>query len=191
MAEPLTTLERMKARLGITDTSQDENLTILIQAASDAVAAFLGYDPTLLSYSEVRDGNGRDKMVTNYAPVKSVSSVQVNEQTYTEASDYKGPGYQYDDLAIFLMGGAAFQKGRRNVRLAYTAGYDPIPGDIQEAVEQTVHSMYSGQTIDPNMSGESVPGVYSASYREGGANVGAVPTASYRLLDHYVKKYAL
>jgi hypothetical protein len=50
-------------------------------------------------------------------------------------------GYFFDATSVILRG-TPFQRGIANVIIEYTAGYDPIPGDIQQACIEMVVRKY-------------------------------------------------
>lgn len=50
------------------------------------------------------------------------------------------------------------------VTVQYTAGFSPIPLDVADAVEIIVKGKYYGQTRDPMLRSENVPGVLSAAW---------------------------
>jgi len=125
----LTTLARAKAWLGgATNTTDDELLLRLIHAASVFVQSWLNRRIMLQAYYERRNGSiagaGLKGMVFGDGPVFDVQSVFINGATVPASSDgaILQPGYAFDENEIWLAG-YQFTKGKRNVTLAYRAGF--------------------------------------------------------------------
>lgn len=133
----LITLAEYKAAMGISDSSGDTVLSLLITQVSAAIQSWLNRDLSSVVRSESRDGNGKDAMVLAEYPVTAVSSVVINGNIIPAAANAQSPGYEFSDTAIYLRG-YVFDRGRRNVQLVYTAGYAMIPDDIKRACIETV-----------------------------------------------------
>ena len=127
----LCTLADLKAWLNIGSTTDDVLLQRLLTAASVFMQSWMSATIPSASYTEVRDGTGSDTLVLGNTPVTAVTSVTVNGLVQTLSPDGIQPGYLFSDSAIFLVG-THFPIGRRNVTVAYTAGYNPIPFDLAQ-----------------------------------------------------------
>lgn len=180
----LVSLADVKARLGITDTSEDTVLTALIQVATGAIHDFLGYDITSQSRSEIYSGDGRKTLYPRHTPITAVSSLTVNGVAISAAASVNTAGYVISNQRIDLRG-HDFLKGIQNIALSYTAGYATVPAAVAEAAAMQVHGLFNARTVDPNVTSESVPGVYSASYRQEGA--GSLPPAAKMMLQPFVR----
>jgi hypothetical protein len=85
----LCKLEDVKTLLGITDTTQDDKLNLMIKSASAKIEAYIGYSLGMGSYSdEMHAVNDRQLLQLNHLPLRSVTSVTRN-------------GEQIDDWKIF------------------------------------------------------------------------------------------
>jgi hypothetical protein len=118
------------------------------------------------SYTEVYSGNGRNQMQLREYPIVTVTSLVINGQTIPQSQAWNNPGWAIDpegeSTSIVLLGtpgrfGAGetvtqsawfgtqsyrFFKGMLNVNVAYTAGYDGTPEDLQQAATELVALMY-------------------------------------------------
>jgi hypothetical protein len=137
MALPdLTTLANFKANQGITGTVDDAELSRLITAASAFVRSYCGRDFSSQSYSQVWSGKGAVQMPFRQYPVTAVASLTIDGVT-VPPSDGVTPGYVFDDHFLMLMG-YRFTRGFNNVQVSYTAGFDPIPYDLEQVVIELV-----------------------------------------------------
>lgn len=143
-AGDLTTLANVKAyspglettRQG-TDDTFDALLARLITAVSDQFRAEAGTDPVLATYTETRNGHGRNAMTLNHGPVVAVTSVKVDGTTIPARPSVSGDGWVLDGDRVLLVG-SVFTDGTGNVEFTYSAGYATIPGDLEQAVIKMV-----------------------------------------------------
>lgn len=128
----LTTLDRVKAWLGVPNTSSDVLLQDLIASASDFVRNEIQRDDLgWHAVSEYYDGANNNFMVLRQWPVTKIDSIQFCGVTITTAAigNPRQNGYLLDPppqgggqqrLTLF---GYAFPQGRSNVTVNYHAGY--------------------------------------------------------------------
>lgn len=133
----LTTLAAVKAFGAITSSDLDPLLSALISRASAAVENFLQGSVLSATYTETRHGTGGQAMLLAEYPVTAATSVVVNGQTIPRASAFGQIGWWLADRTVLLVG-YSFARGRNNVQVTYTAGYAAVPGDIEQAVIETV-----------------------------------------------------
>ena len=129
--------------LVVAETSNEARVTRLLELASDAVLAGAGVQKiTQDSYEErVRTHEGVGYLTQR--PVMSVESVTLNGDTLTEGADYRwttgGNGRpaqlirQYGGLDArwsTFVGFPGFNRDTEQIIVNYTAGWDPIPGQI-------------------------------------------------------------
>lgn len=195
----LVTLAEVKEWLGIpsTDTSKDSLLTRLISVSNDLIKAYLQYDPTYSSLiDEYRDGNDSNRMVLLRAPVDTIHSVSVDGVAIAAAATITGAGWRWNQNMVIL-NGWRFTRGRANCLISYAAGYAVIPPILTQAALQTITGLYTSKAINPNITSESVPGVWSGSYAGGGAagsgvGAGSIPPSAAALLDaSSLKRYII
>lgn len=176
MAE-LVSIADAKTWLNITDDNCDAILAIVVPNASDAVIEYLGYNPQSSTETEFYNGTGTDSIAVNRVPITEVDEVKVSGLVVPYERIIFGRA------VIYRTDGVPFMRGRKNVEVTYTAGYQSLPGGIVQGVLLTVAAMYNSRTIDPNITGESVVGVYSAGFWPTGP--GTIPPAARDLLSSY------
>ena len=92
-----------------------------------------------VSFTEVRDGNGKTRLWTRYRPVQSVQLLQVDDTTFPLSTAWNQAGYVIDGNGYSIQlratgnwpigwqwGRICFRPGVANVNLQYTAGYPSI-----------------------------------------------------------------
>ncbi len=149
----LTTLTSVKQWLGLPTPiagqppfADDVLLTRMVTAASAFIQSALSRTFAVNSYTEVRNGRNTDAMMVADAPIISVTSVMIGNQSIPEQAAWvvNGPipiGFSFSDKAIYL-NGYTFCKGRQNVKLVYEAGYDPIPFEVEQITIELVGKKY-------------------------------------------------
>ena len=126
MSIELTTLARVKSWLNITINDNDPTLEALITACSQFIQTYTNRKFASQTYAEKRDGTGGDFMVFSNTPIISIESVVINNTQVPSDS------FTFNSYAIYLTRGL-FTRGRNNVIFNYTAGYDIIPSDLEQA----------------------------------------------------------
>lgn len=142
MADVLTTLAALKAwlRIPLNNVSDDPALKAVVDAVNADFLACINRRSLLANpYTEIRDGNGKDRIVLRNTPVQAVSLVQVgpyillpynpfaaSQTLYTgflinSSSFVSVGGYVNDDLTVSLIG-QVFARGRQNVKIGYVGG---------------------------------------------------------------------
>ena len=101
-AGDLTDLPTVKAWLGVTTTTYDDQLSGLITAVSSFIANYLGRQLLTASYVETYRGNGQRVMVLRNFPITAVASVAFAGQTITAAADPVAltSGILFDDRTL-------------------------------------------------------------------------------------------
>ncbi len=141
----LTTLANVKSWLGITTTNSDATITRLIAAASSQIRTLTGrYNFLPTTTTETRDGTGTQRFVFKNWPVLSVASVLVDNTTILpgnwndtdvvfsffgqEAGWYLHPydGNPPGEPQTLELSGYEFCRGKQNVRITYTYGYQTV-----------------------------------------------------------------
>ena len=130
---PLTTVAKVKEYLGVTATSEDALISRLVDWATDLIHSYCGRIFSEAAYDEYYDGDGTEGLLVNQYPISAVSSVEVNG-TSRDASSYA----LYGQLGLLRLKSAAFPRGKKNVRVQYTAGYATIPNDLEQAAIELV-----------------------------------------------------
>ncbi|HVI52917.1 MAG TPA: head-tail connector protein [Candidatus Sulfotelmatobacter sp.] len=136
----LTSLDRAKAWLGLTDPDQTEDdllLSWLITAASAFIASWCGRDFASQGYIETRDGTGNVRMPFANSPVTAVASLLIDNRPIPPGDPVSAPGY-YFTPSMLMLNGFSFSRGLGNVVITYTAGLPGIPPDLEQACIELV-----------------------------------------------------
>ena len=107
------------------DESQDTFYTELLTRAEQKIANLFGGELDQTVYTdETLDGS--KILFPKHYPIVSVEHLYIDDSELTEDTDF----YVYDTY-IYLN---ADVEGNKNITLDYTAGYDDIPDDIEQAI---------------------------------------------------------
>lgn len=139
MAKDLITLAEFKAYTGITGNAQDAAINVVIPRISELIKnfcrrRFIDY----VDEAKVETFNGGiDKVYLREYPVLSVVGVETSDdygQNYTDMIEYTDYVWNIEDDSILTLDGSgSFPKKPNGYRVAYYAGYDPLPEDIKLA----------------------------------------------------------
>lgn len=151
----LVTLENVKTFLGITGTSKDSLLNLLIPQASSMFETLVDrtFDQTTYTNEEY-DGSGNREIQLDHYPVITFTMLEkrntfdnkddweeINSTDYwvdndtgiiTRTTNFLDWDTQYRDPELSTE--IQFELGKRNYRATYTAGYAEIPQDVQGVV---------------------------------------------------------
>jgi hypothetical protein len=173
----LITTAEAAAWLNIADWATDApELPALVEAASAAVEEFCDRRFASATVTETYAGHGSRLIFPRRAPVTGVTSITVDDVAF--------PTFTFDDTSI--KGGTAFPPSSVIV-VTYTGGYATIPDVIQLATKMVVQGMYTAPAMDPNLTSESLGGVFSGGYAENGP--GGIGRAARILLQSYVCRF--
>lgn len=182
----LTTLAYVKEYLpnGMQNTDDDALIQSIISAVGiywqrrTGINSFTG----VASYSEWYDGSGSNRLFLRNVPVVSVEKVTVSGMGIGPSVNHTGAGYvvdqggrslvllsnQVNNLAPvnqqFLILATIWQKGTQNIFVQYTAGYESVPFDIQQASAQQAAAWYMRRKwIDQHS--QNVQGIGTTTYQ--------------------------
>lgn len=163
----LCTLADIKALLNITDTSQDDKLTLMIKQVSSQIVSYIGTDLKRATYTdEVHSVNNNQLLKLSHLPIKSVSSVSINDveiDDYKLIENYSKIGFLYRGAGwcgnYYTRGmDSDIVSGEYSIKVTYVAGYylpndsgyvegnaDSLPFDIQTACINGVIEVYNRQ----------------------------------------------
>lgn len=167
----LTVLETAKQELGIApgDTSQDDNITVLIKQASGIVAAYCDQvfgaeEVEEIFFADYPAEWARSFMLAR-EPVTSIASVVIDNMLL-DPSQYRlatdGHVHRIDTSS-----GVCFWSWTSQAVITYTAGYvllDNLPYGIERAALMLIKENYARQGRDPRVRGEDIPGVRRVDY---------------------------
>lgn len=139
-------------------TDSDAIVQSLITAFSALISNYCNRNFVgIKSYSEIRNGSGTDELVVANVPLVAVQSLTVDTVAVPAQTADGSPGYfivpdsdqQFGQSTIALYG-YCLSRGRRNVRITYTAGWPTIPVDIAQACVECVQSAYKRTDRGPD-----------------------------------------
>lgn len=165
----LTTLETVKTYLGITTTDQDTLLSSLIASVSEAVEHYCGRVFALDRRVEFYDGQATGSLVLRCRPVTEIHSIH-DDMGRVFAAGTEIPATRlvlYPGEGVVRLSGGYFAPGLRNIRVEYTAGYDPIPPAIEQAATILVAHFRARASGGADAIASESLGSYTVSYDTG------------------------
>lgn len=143
----LTTLEKAQRQINGNNPVIEAAsiLSALITSSSAWVEREVGGDLMRSTITETRDGNGecRIRLGRSHSwrpgnPATTVTSVTVDGATIparpaVSSSNTNPSGWVYREDGVDLVG-YRFTEGTANVVVVYSAGYDTVPADVEQAV---------------------------------------------------------
>jgi hypothetical protein len=139
----LTTLENLKTYLG-DPKDQDVLLTRLAEAASSYFETLTGRKFAAAEYAETQVGTGTDVIIPKHYPVNEVSALTINGEPIGASIDGRSGHYLVDSV-IHLRGYRAAPGAL--VAVTYTAGYQTIPADVEQAVIEIAALRHKSRTL--------------------------------------------
>jgi hypothetical protein len=136
----LTTLKGAKSILDIPpeQTSDDEDIISLINASSTQIEGYCERSFKEKTYTdEEYDGNGCSGLYLRQYPVKSITSVSVNEKALS-SSEYKCK----KSNGKLIRNNSRWPTGEINILVTYTAGFTVIPSDLELACKLLVKTYF-------------------------------------------------
>jgi len=123
----------------------DPILTRLITAVSVWIENYLDRTILTASYTAYLDGKGGELLALKNYPVTAVSTVEIDGAVIPSAVGLPtAMGYDFTDYSIVLRG-YRFTRGAKNIKVAYTAGFASVPGEIEQACIDLVSYWYRGR----------------------------------------------
>ena len=159
----LTTLADLKTYLGISDSSEDALLNLLIADADAAILGYIGRTIEQATLTEYYSGDGTQMLLLKQRPVTAVTSVHVYQSGYSgQGSGAFASSTEWtagEDFYIrtvvenesntgelvAIKGPGTFTadhqpktwgewpRGTGNIKVVYTAGYSTVPSDLAGA----------------------------------------------------------
>ncbi len=186
-----TTLPSVRQFLGLSQGHDDEALLVhMIESASAAGRAFLGYDPAPADYAEYYDGDGSDCIICRHWPIIGVNALSdLDTSVGTQDTDYM----VYPEEGVVRLYSGRFSATPRGVYCHYSAGLSPWPpDDLQQAANEMVQAKYAGRGTgtdnDRQVKSERV-GDYQVTYEDGTTQAtrtaADIPAKARAVLDRY------
>lgn len=158
----LVLLDDVKSFLHMPESNTDDDklIQLLITAFSRYVLNRTGQTSfkQVNTYTEYYDGNGRQKMFLRNYPIVSITSLIIGSYSVPQSQDTVSPGFYIEDtrksvafryspnwMLPQLNQGLfpySFVTGQGNIQVTYTAGYQSVPFDLQEACLEAIATNY-------------------------------------------------
>lgn len=198
---PLASLADLKADLGITDTSQDAKLALLLQDASSMALAYVGrplIDRAWCDVIELGCEARQSDLVLGRYPVSVVTGLTIGATALDADAVAALP--LNPEAGIVYPPDSGHPRCWRAARyvVTYRAGYTldsvaadgtamrgTLPASIQRAVRLTAAALWHATGRDPLLKSESEQGVGSTSWDTSAAATGGMPQAAADILDAY------
>lgn len=159
--DDLTTVSNVKTNFNIPSILTDHDTLIqnLITQKSKKISEFCGGRKFAAQFysseddNTLYDGDGGGVLLTRQYPINSVSAIydDVN-RAYANASLINSSDYViYSTEGKIELDGLTFNKGKRNVKVLYNAGYSTLPADLVSACEQLVMADYIEHVASVNV----------------------------------------
>ena len=132
----LVTLEDTKSFLGITSSTYDDVLTMLINMATDHIEKRCGRRFADTTYTEEEyDGTAVRTLAVKNFPITSTTTFKLEKNNACDNTDdweeIDSDEYWVDSETGIITRTTSFAKRTKNFRVTYSAGYDEIPYDLQ------------------------------------------------------------
>ncbi len=154
----LTAAEARSQIPELTGTAEDTLIDTLIAAVGVTLAAWCGYPPATAggsptlestSYTEFLDGPGGRELRVPVYPLTAIASIYDDPAWTWGAADLVASGdYAISDgrTGLVLLGETSthgtWSRSRRSIKIAFTAGFATIPGDIKRAAAIAVRTLW-------------------------------------------------
>lgn len=143
----------------------------LIASASDLIRQVCRRRLTAQSYVETHSGKNRPRIWLDVRPVIAIAEVSINGQALDNTA---GDAWTFKPGSGELIRGDGrsdprfapwFPAGTGNVRVVYSAGYDPIPAGVKRATILTIQAIRDAEDASAVFKSESL-GDYSRTLRD-------------------------
>ena len=184
-------LDLVKQRLDISpvDTSRDDELILYLQIAGEACEAYC--DNVLAEQPTTEQHPVKSSPIAlRYYPFVTLNAVTVDGDDVT--ADYETFESEGVDYITSSRSGCTSPSGFKQMNIAYTAGYEPLPADLGAAITITAVNYLTGKGASGEVKKESVVGVGSIEYATSGDDSGAdgiLSSTVTGVLDKYKRRY--
>lgn len=136
----LLSLTNLKAYLQITSSGSDAILTLIKDGVEAAVKKHCDRDFILTTYTEYYNGDGSSRLFVKNFPITAITTIHDDPARAFGATTQIAATYIVSDVSELLNAGIidlldwVFNRGKRNIKVVYQAGYSTIPSDLRNAV---------------------------------------------------------
>jgi hypothetical protein len=186
----ITLLELFKQKLGITDNSRDDELSMYLQIAGEACESYC--DNVLAKQVVIEQLPYKVSPVAlRYYPVNALTTVEVDGEDKT--TDYEIFESEGVDYVTSSRSGVTLPDGFLQMNLTYDAGYEPLPADLGSAITMAAISYETGTGATGEVKKEMVVGVgsieYTTSNDAASSSTGMLSSSVTGTLDKYRREY--
>jgi hypothetical protein len=135
------TVAEVKTALRITDTSQDTELSQIIDRVEARLQGAMNRQLALASYTESYCGTGTRELLLHSYPLRDLTAVTIEDGEVIDVDDTDQIRYAEGVHApgVLILQASVWPRGDFNVSVEYDAGYDPAAitteaGDIWEGI---------------------------------------------------------
>jgi len=187
----MTLLEFMKMQTGVCDgdDSQDMSLSLFLQIAGEAAENYCDNTLALCDTTEQHPIKF-SPIALRYYPVVTLNAVTIDGDDVT--TDYELFESEGVDYVTSSRTGATRENAFKQMNIAYSAGYEPLPTDLGSAIVIAATSYESGTGATGEVKKESVVGVGSIEYAVSADDAnsdGFLSSNVTGVLDKYKRRY--
>lgn len=150
-ATELLSLANLKVYLQITSAGSDAILTDIKDFVEDWAKGYVGRDLLVTSYTRYRDGDGTAILHLDHYPITAITSIHSDPtRGYDSSTEIVAANIITNDTEGWAAGivelyEASFLRGKKNIKVVYSAGYSTVPQDIQFAIAEMCAKVYMVQ----------------------------------------------
>jgi len=135
----LITVDELKTYLKVEDTTKDAFYTEVINSVSAAIDSYLHRQIAKTDFTKIYDGDGSGKLDLGVRNIINITSIEI-DGVLVDSSYYA----VFTDIGIIKMltgeystrlraSSMVFPYGIQNIKVIFSAGYDPVPDDVKHA----------------------------------------------------------
>ncbi len=134
MAREFSTVSEVRAFIGLKTTDDDPVLAAIILRTTAWIENYTSRTFLQDTYSERRDAPGGDTLVLRHRPVTAVASVVLGNPGQAPWTAVPNLDYYFTESSLVWLRNPP--RGRGQVLVNYTAGYEVLPWEIRDACVQ-------------------------------------------------------
>jgi uncharacterized phiE125 gp8 family phage protein len=180
----LCTVADVESFLSLTAGQDTVLLQKLITNASAFIDSYTNRNLISTAYTEYRNGQDTDRMMTKDWPITAIASVYIDDVAVPLSTANAKSGYVFDEKWVYLRGDYEFNRGVQNVKITYTAGYITanIPKELSQACVEIVATKYK-RRLDLHISSKVLDG------QQINFTMTDVPASTKETLNNYSRVY--
>lgn len=180
-----STTNACKQYMGITATTWDLELGVLVTRITKAIKSHCGDAIEAADYVDDYDGYGQEELILDHRPVNSIAYIREDySRAFAASSNVDTTLYACDftddetNPGIVQFIDWRPPRGKRNVRVSYNAGYATIPADVVLACHMWIAHVFE-QRKDRGLTNQSL------GNRSYGLDLSEIPADVRKLLLPY------